>query len=86
VLPVCERLGADPADLASGRRAPAASTARALISHVACDGVGVPCETVAPLLGVTSQAVSFARRRGREALSEKGWSIDDVLSWRGAGS
>jgi hypothetical protein len=41
---------------------------------------------VAPLLGVTSQAVSFARRRGREALSEKGWSSDDVLSWRVAGT
>jgi hypothetical protein len=47
---------------------------------------GVPREALAPLLGVTGAAVSFARRRGREALAERVWSIDDGLSWRAAGT
>jgi NADPH:quinone reductase-like Zn-dependent oxidoreductase len=55
--------------------------ARAVVVHVACDGVGVPVVEVARLLGVSAAAVSSARPRGSRLLAELGWTVDDVVAW-----
>ncbi len=52
-------------DLAGGLRRTAASDARAVVAHLACDGFGIPQEEVGRALGVTGSAVGRARLRGR---------------------
>jgi hypothetical protein len=54
-----------------------------VISHAACDRVGVVVGPVAALLGAGGPVLTVARRRGRSILIERGWTIDDVLSWTG---
>ena len=82
VGPVCAHLGADEAAMLAGRRTRAESAARSLIAHVACDGVGTSAVAVAELLGVSGAAISLARARGRVLSAARGWSFDEVLSWR----
>jgi hypothetical protein len=54
---------------------------RAVIAFVACDGAGTAGVTVAELVGVSSPAVTVARRGDRELVASHGWSVDEVLSW-----
>lgn len=83
VVPVCARLGADPAALLRGGRRLAECRARAVIVYVVCDGAALSVTAAARLLGVSDTAVGAARRRGRDLLAELGWTIEDVLSWSG---
>lgn len=81
IAPIARRLGADPAGVLRGARIHSACRARAVLIHVACDGVGVPAVDIARLVGVGASAVSAARQRGSRLLAEHGWSMDDVVSW-----
>jgi REP element-mobilizing transposase RayT len=62
--------GIAPKDLAGGLRRTAASEARAVVAHLACDGLGIPQEEVGRALGVTGSAVGRARDRGRRRVQE----------------
>ena len=64
---------------------PLECAARAVIAHVACDGVGLSGSDVAGLLGVSNASVSAARRRGRAALASLNLSVDDALAWPARG-
>ena len=83
LAPVSVRLGADPAAVLAGGRSSAECAARAVIAHVACDGVGIPAATIAELLRVSGPAICVARRRGRIVLEAHGWTVDDALAWPG---
>jgi REP element-mobilizing transposase RayT len=61
--------GASRADLAAGGRLPTTSAARAVIAHLACDGMGIPQQEVGRALGVSGSAVGRARGRGRELVA-----------------
>lgn len=62
--------GVAPKELAGGLRRGAASDARAVVAHLACDGLGIPQEEVGRALGVTGSAVGRARGRGRRRVQE----------------
>ena len=62
--------GVAPEDLAGGLRRTAATDARAVVAHLACDGLGIPQEEVGRALGVTGSAVGRARWRGRRRVLE----------------
>ena len=79
VRAACARCGADTRVVLAGGRRPAACSARAVIAHVACDGVGLPAAEVAAHLGVSDAAVSVGRRRGELLLAAHGWRVDDLL-------
>jgi len=57
--------GVGAEDLAGGLRRRGASEARAVVAHLACDGLGISQEEVGRALGVTGSAVGQARLRGR---------------------
>lgn len=84
VLAACARFGADPGVVLAGGRRPPECSARAVIAHVACDGVGVPAAEVAGHLSVSDAAVSVGRRRGVTLLASLGWNVDDLLPGRSA--
>jgi hypothetical protein len=62
--------GVTPMELAGGLRRTAASDARSVVAHLACDGLGIPQEEVGRALGVTGSAVGRARGRGRRWVRE----------------
>jgi len=62
-----------------------ASRARAVIVHVACDGVGATLRETARLVGITEGAATSARRRGWAPLAAEGRTFDEVLAWRDSG-
>lgn len=81
VAAVCARLGAEARGVAAGRRTPPESQARAIVAHVAYDGLGLSAATVAALAGVGGTALPAARRRGRALLLSRGWTVEGVLAW-----
>jgi hypothetical protein len=67
VVPVCARLGADPALVLSGGRARPEARARAVIAALACDGAGFPGAAAAAVLRVGGPALAAARRSSRRS-------------------
>jgi hypothetical protein len=67
---VCREFDVAPRDLASGARASDTSAARAVITQLATSR-GWSLVALAPHLGVSVPALSQARRRGKELLSER---------------
>jgi len=69
LAPLLERVtrefGVTEAAVRSGRRDPAVCDARAVLAHLACDGLGLCDAEVATHLGVGVTAIPRARARGR---------------------
>ena len=70
----CREFGASRKELTSGLRTTRVSAARAVIAHLAA-GRGWSLVDLAPHLGVSSEALCQARRRGKDLLSQR----DDFL-------
>jgi len=62
-----------PREMRGGSRRSRVSSARAVLSHIACDHLEMPGIEVARVLGVSETAVRRARERGAMLLSENPW-------------
>ncbi len=67
IVAVCTAVGANAADVRTGRRTARASEARAAIAWLARTELGVSGATLADALGVSSTAISHCLTRGRKA-------------------
>ncbi len=76
---VCEHLEVDPAEMRAGRRGGSRSDARAAITWLAYTYLNMSLTDLAPRLGVSQPALSFALERGRSVVSSELETLEESL-------